>query len=174
MKFKLNWVIGIVGVLLLSACSVFLRQPGALRQNGPLLEGDANVQNGERIYFQASSVRGTRITYQGGPNLGGMMGGYLTCAACHGPGARGGLHTMHMQVMDAPDITYGALSGETGEHGQLNEHSDAQMEYSLDDFRRAVIDGKHPDGESLSRDMPRWQMSDEDLADLLAFLKTIQ
>ncbi|MEJ2596817.1 MAG: hypothetical protein P8Z00_00715 [Anaerolineales bacterium] len=45
--------------------------------------------------------------------------------------------------------------------------------YTLQDFRTAVIEGKHPDGDELSADMPRWQMSDQDLADLFAFLKTI-
>lgn len=175
MKNKLSWVASfIVGGLLLAACSVFWRQPGIVRQNGPLLEGPANAANGERIYFSASSGRDTSITYRDGPSFGGMMmGSYLTCASCHGPSARGGLHTMHMQVMDAPDITYAALSGEADEHGE-EAHGDEHGEYSLEDFRRAVIDGKHPDGESLSRDMPRWQMSDEDLADLLEFLKTIR
>ena len=78
---------------------------------------------------------------------------------------------MHMDVMDAPDIRYTALSSEGEEHG--DEHGDNHGEYDLDSFRLAVIGGVHPDGEALSRDMPRWRMSDQDLADLFEFLKTL-
>jgi hypothetical protein len=65
------------------------------------------------------------------------------------------------------------LSGEAGEdHGEA-EHEDEHADYDLEDFRLAVIEGKHPDGETFSRDMPRWRMSDEDLADLFAYLKAL-
>lgn len=80
---------------------------------------------------------------------------------------------MHMQVMDAPDIRYEALSGEADEHGG-DEHSQGGGEYTLEDFRQAVIEGKHPDGEPLSQDMPRWEMKEQDLADLFAFLKSLR
>lgn len=79
---------------------------------------------------------------------------------------------MHMQVMDAPDIRYQALAEEAEEHSG-SENSDVHDDYSLDDFRRAVVDGEHPDGEPLSREMPRWQISDQDLEDLFAFLKSL-
>jgi mono/diheme cytochrome c family protein len=134
-----------------------------------------SVANGERIYFTATSARGERISYTGGPNFGGMMmGSYLTCASCHGPQGRGGLHQMHMQLMDAPDIRYVALSGETGEHGhEEDEHENDHGTYGLDEFRRAVVEGQHPGGEPLSREMPRWQMSEDDLTDLFEYLKII-
>lgn len=161
--------------LLTIACGVIFRSPRPLQQSEepPSVGEGGGIANGERIYFTATNQDGDSISYRGGPDFGGMMmGSYLTCAACHGPEARGGTHWMHMQVMDAPDIRYAALQGETGEHGG-DEHGDEGGEYSLEDFRIAVIEGKHPDGESLSRDMPRWQMSDEDLADLFDFLKSL-
>jgi len=37
----------------------------------------------------------------------------------------------------------------------------------------AVEQGKHPDGDELNTEMPRWKLSDKDLADLFTFLKTI-
>jgi mono/diheme cytochrome c family protein len=84
---------------------------------------EADLENGERIYFIAANVEGERISYTDGPDLGGMMmGSYLTCAACHGPDAHG---------------------------------------------------GRHPDGEPLDQNMPRWEIREGDLADLLAFLNTI-
>jgi hypothetical protein len=180
MKTRRTWAIFILGTFLLAACGIWSRTPAFAPGGGPRLEGPTNAANGERIYFTATSARGASITYRDGPDFGGMMmGSYLTCASCHGPNARGGVHQMHMQVMDAPDITYTALSGEAeehagDEHGE-DEHGDEHSgEYTLDTFRKAVIEGKHPDGDPLDEDMPRWQMSDEDLADLFEFLKAIQ
>jgi putative membrane protein len=117
--------------------------------------GGAYASNGERIYFTATNDRGERITYSGGPAFGGMMmmGSQLACVSCHGEDARGGVHTMMMQVMDAPDMRWAALAG-------------------LDTFRNAVVNGKRPNGDSLSNDMPRWNFSDDDLSDLAAFLKS--
>lgn len=127
-----------------------------------------NPGNGARIYFTGVSGRDGPITYSGGPDFGGMMmgmmGGYLTCASCHGPEGRGGIHAMHMYVMKAPDIRYGALSA-------MPEMRGRDHPYDLADFRAAVADGRHPDGDKLERDMPRWQMSDADFRDLFAFVK---
>jgi len=174
MKIIRTWIVIVLGALLLVACGILFRPPKFSPESRQRLEGTENPANGERIYFNAVSASGKQITYRGGPNFGGMMmGSYLTCAACHGPEARGGTHFMHMQVMDAPDISYASLTAEASEHGESDEHADDQSEYTLEDFRQAVIEGVHPSGEALSRDMPRWQMSDEDLVDLFAYLKSL-
>ncbi|MGC8879123.1 MAG: c-type cytochrome [Anaerolineae bacterium] len=155
---------------LLSACWLARQSPftlpGAL--SGTPLADSPSAANGERIYFTATSGRGGTISYQGSPAFGGMMmGAYLTCASCHGPTAHGGRHVMHMRVMDAPDIRIKALMSESEEHGG------GHGEYDLETFRKAVVEGQHPDGETLSRDMPRWRMSDADLADLFTFLQSL-
>lgn len=150
--------------ILLTACSP-LFSPSYANEGSD----EPDVENGERIYFTATSARGGRISFTEGPDLGGMMmGSYLTCAACHGPAAQGGEHIMHMTVMDAPDIRYEELAEEMEEHGGEGG------EYDLDTFKKAVIDGQHPDGDSLDEDMPRWKMSDADLADLFAFLQSLE
>jgi cytochrome c553 len=118
--------------------------------------------NGERIYFTATSDRGTEITYTGGPSSNGWMlgggGGNLACASCHGPDGQGGVHSMGMmQTMDAKDIRWSTL----------------EDEFDQEKFRLAVEEGQDPDGTQLSTDMPRWMMSDEDIADLIEFLKTL-
>jgi len=99
------------------------------------------------------------------------MGSNLACVSCHSSDGRGGIHTMHMDVMDAPDIRYNALSSEGEEHGE--EHGDEHGGYDLDAFRLAVIGGVHPDGEPLSREMPRWRMNDEDLVDVFEYLQSL-
>ena len=115
--------------------------------------------NGERIYFTATSERGTAITYTVDPaSSGWMMGGQLACVSCHGPNGQGGKHNMGMmQVMDAKDIRWSVL----------------QPEFDAEKFRLAVVKGQDPDGTQLNPDMPRWNISDDDLADLIAFLKTL-
>ena len=77
---------------------------------------------------------------------------------------------MHMEVMDAPAIYYDALTTMMTEE---SGGTPAAGGYTLGDFRTAVIEGKHPDRYQLISDMPHWQMSDQVLADLFAFLKTI-
>jgi mono/diheme cytochrome c family protein len=136
--------------------------------------------NGERIYFTATSDRNTTISYTGGPASGMMMGGgYLTCASCHGLDGRGGVHTMMgMQTMNAPDIRWSVLTGEMeGEQGGETEpeggHAGMNAGYDFETFRLAVVEGKHPDGASLSQDMPRWNIGDDDLTDLIDYLKTL-
>ena len=167
MKQKLSIMISLGGLLLL-ACGVYWPVSMSPRGMGPVSYRDYS-SNGERIYFTTTSEQDEYISYMGGPAYGGMMGGRLACVSCHGEDGHGGLHWMHMQQMVAPDIRYSAL---------LNDHDegDEEMpmdEYDLETFRNAVVLGQHPDGDSLSYDMPRWEMSDADLADLLDFLKTL-
>jgi len=139
-------------IVLLTACAS-RSQPG-----GTAWGVGAFDSNGERIYFTTTSDSGTPITHTGGPATGMMMGGgTLACASCHGPDGRGGVHIMHMQTMDAPDIRWSVL----------------QDEFDAEIFRLAVVEGQDPEGPQLNQDMPRWIISDGDLADLIMFLKTL-
>ena len=134
--------------------------PGMMGSGGTGWGIGAFRSNGERIYFTATSERGTEITYTGGPTSSGwmMMGGRLACVSCHGPDGRGGKHSMGMmQVMDSKDIRWSALT----------------PEFNAEKFKLAVTKGQDPDGSQLKADMPRWNISDDDLTDLIAFLKTL-
>jgi len=147
--------------LMLTACSPRLR----FTQVPVGLGAGIDQQNGERIYFTATSGRGDQIGYSGGPDFGGMMmGTYLTCASCHGPEGYGGIHQMHMQSMDAPDIRLSALNA-------MDDMQGKNRPYNFDDFKTEVVDGKDLNGESLEADMPRWKMSEADLQDLFAFIQ---
>jgi hypothetical protein len=142
--------------LLLTACGSRRQSMGP---SGTAWREGAFNSNGEQIYFTSTSERGTAITYTGGNfsnNM--MMNGQLACASCHGPNGQGGRHSMGMmQVMDAKDIRWSVL----------------QPEFDTEKFRLAVTQGQDPDGTQLSTDMPRWSIGDEDLADLIAYLKTL-
>jgi hypothetical protein len=161
--------------LFLTACGLLFptnNMPGGMGPNFGNWGADFD-SNGEQIYFTATNDRGEYLSYSGGPASGGMMGSQLTCASCHGDDGQGGQHLMHMQWMEAPDIRFVTLSKEENGH-QGNEHEDAHgEEYDLETFHQAVVLGRHPDGDALNRDMPRWQISDNDLTDLYKFLKTL-
>ncbi len=62
-----------------------------------------------------------------------------------------------MQIMDAKDIRWSVLGNE----------------YNFKEFRLAVVNGQDPDGIQMKPDIPRWNISDEDLDDLITFLKTL-
>ncbi len=127
-----------------------------------------NLANGEQIYFRAVDLQGNNIPYSGGPAVGGMMmGPSLTCAACHGSTAQGGQRRLHMQVIDAPPITGSALV-------KMAQEDAGQSTYTLQDFHNAVVLGQDIDGSPLNGNMPHWQLSGQDLADLFAFLNSIQ
>lgn len=135
------------------------------------------ASNGERIYFTGASVNGP-IRYSGGDfgdvigrgmmGRGMMRGVTLACADCHGNDARGGRHIMHMQVMDAPDIRWRTLTASEAGDDHAMEHAS----YTPDTFAQAVRDGVDPAGRPLDAAMPRWQMADQDTADLIEFLQT--
>ena len=148
----------IVTALLLAGCALSNKPMGP---GGTAWGAGAFGSNGERIYFTATSERGTAITYTGGPASNSWMmggGGRLACASCHGTDGRGGVHSMGMmQVMDAKDIRWSVLEGE----------------FDPEKFRLAVVKGKDPDGTQLKPDMPRWNISNDDLADLIDYLKTL-
>lgn len=59
--------------------------------------------------------------------------------------------------MTARDIRWSALNGE----------------FDAGKFALAVRKGQDPDGTLLKTDMPRWNIGDEDLADLITYLKTL-
>ena len=165
-------VILVIGLLLVA---LFFGFTGFSRHGTAWAPGSFS-SNGERIYFSASSERGTQITSSGGPSSGMMSKGILACASCHGTNAKGGKHLMHMQVMDAPNIRWSKLGHDEGKEHIENEekgHSEEQSAYDMDDFKTAVRDGRHPDGKELKQDMPRWSIGDDDLNDLANYLKSL-
>ncbi len=157
---------GVVVGLILVACLILV-----LWRTGPLggMMGSWRFEsNGEQIYFTGSSQRGTTITPVMEPGMGRMRGSRLTCASCHGADGRGGQVQMMMQIVEVPDIRYETLIGD--DHGE-DEHG--HEPYTEQTIRRAITEGVDPDGEPLDWPMPRWSMGDEDLDDLVEFLKTL-
>ena len=126
------------------------------------------ASNGETIYFTGFNDQGERIPFSGGPMWLSMHGG--GCASCHGPDGRGGAPVM-MGTEIPPDIRYHHLIEE--EHEEEHEEEEAHPPYTDETIKRAITEGVEPDGEPMDLTMPRWQMSERDLDDLLEFMKTL-
>lgn len=118
--------------------------------------------NGERIYFTATSSSGKPIIASIGTMT--MHGGMMSCAGCHGATGKGGSGRMMMWVFEAPDIRYSTLTaGHEGERPYTDEL-----------IKQAITEGIDSEGKRLEPPMPVWQMSEEDMNDLLGYLKTLK
>lgn len=128
--------------------------------------------NGEQIYFSRSSVRGTKIIAEGM-----SLNDNVTCAGCHGPDGKGGSIRMTGEEIKATDIRYKSLTSKEHIHGQsaaAHFHARAHPPYNDESIKHAISRGLDPGGNRLNSVMPRWQMSGEDLTDLINFLKTLE
>ena len=126
------------------------------------------TSNGERIYYTGISAQNGPI-----PRTGGPMWVYHTgvgCVACHGVHGRGGVPVM-MGTAVPSDIRYAVLTGK--EHPEGEEKMD-HPPYTDATIKRAITQGLDPAGEPLDWTMPRWQVADQDLNDLLAYLKALR
>jgi len=158
----------LVGIILLywnfSLPQTAERAEGPLRPTRGIFES-----NGERIYFIGKSRTGPAITYTM-PGMHRMGPGSLGCANCHGEDARGGSVNMMMTTIEVPDIRYSTL---TETHEEEHE-ADGHPPYTDETIIEAITEGVNPAGEALYWAMPRWDMTEGQLDDLLAFLKTLQ
>jgi hypothetical protein len=82
---------------------------------------------------------------------------------------------MMMWSFDVPNITWHVLiqEEEHEEDPDQIEHEE-HPPYTEITLKRAITEGVNPAGERLDDEMPRWQMSTQDLNDLVDFLKTLK
>ena len=139
-------------VLLVATLWVVLSpfNPTRLMGSMPMMGGSAPLvsgSNGERIFKTGINARGEAIPSNMMPGMGG-------CAMCHGPDGHGG------QMMGRPEPcnTFKCLSADG---------------YTEDLIKRAITQGIDQNGKQLDLMMPRWQMSESDLNDLIGYLKTL-
>lgn len=115
--------------------------------------------NGERIYFTAASASGKPIVARIGTTM-TTQSGMLSCASCHHADGKGGPGNMMSNIYNSPDIRYSVLTG-------------GNPPYTDDLIKRAITKGVDQQGKTLESPMPVWKMSEEDLNDLMTYLKTL-
>lgn len=114
---------------------------------------------GGRIFNQGIGIDGHPVARSGGMGMGG-------CASCHGHDG----HGWRMMMFTSPNITYANL---TDPSGMLEPDGTRGPTYTGALIQRAVVSGIDPAGDTLASWMPRWQLTDEEWTDLLAYLETL-
>lgn len=156
----------------------YYNQPGGMMGRGGMMGsnyeypyGVSDVKtefssNGERIYYTGYNESGEKIPFSYGPTWLYFHGG--SCVNCHGVDGKGGVPIM-MAYKIPPDITYDSLTSEEHEMEEGEEH----VPYTNETLRIAIKEGIEPSGEEMDPAMPRWDMSDEDLNDTMAYLQQL-
>lgn len=132
-----------------------------------LLYGCSFSSNGERIFFTATS-KNSPIAIKEGPPM--MKNAVKGCAHCHGRDGKGG-HSLDATGTKGTDIRYSTLALKYGGYLSFLEGKGMKIEGGVDTLiKRAITDGEGP-GYKLNISMPRWSMTDEDLNDIINYLK---
>ena len=134
--------------------------PGGGMMGGSGAGTDSYSSVGERIYLTGVGADGQKISHTApAVSQGSLMMGGGGCSSCHGADGRGGtIKMMAGTAVEAPDITYDTLVNEG--------FTDATI-------GRAIRDGLDEAGQPLEDAMPRWQMSDADVGEVIAYLKQL-
>lgn len=152
--------IGALGLVALWALPL-----GSLAPAGP----DRFTSGGQRIYYTGldenrdpipRSVAASRM-------MGGRMMRNAACVDCHREDGRGGTLGMMMRGIEVPDVRYSTLTSPHSEGGET------EPGWTRDDIARAIRDGVEPDGQSLRAPMPRWDMTNRQVRDVIDYLKEL-
>jgi ABC-type branched-subunit amino acid transport system substrate-binding protein/cytochrome c553 len=133
-------------------------------------ESDSAEARGAKIYTGGVSASGRLIRAQlqwGAPPAAATS---VPCISCHGPEGTGDDEAITAGGMAPPDITWQALtSTRQHQHGQR-----VHVPFDENLLIRAITRGIDPSGNPLDAAMPRYTMADEDLADLIAYLRQLE
>jgi ABC-type branched-subunit amino acid transport system substrate-binding protein len=126
----------------------------------------AQEKKGKQIYLTGTSPSGREITAILGAGDNDAPGSLMACANCHGFDGRG---KPEGGVIPS-NITWEELTKSYGHAHSSGRRHPAYAELSL---ARAIAEGVDPAGNQLAAAMPKYRMSHEDLADLIAYLKRL-
>jgi ABC-type branched-subunit amino acid transport system substrate-binding protein len=144
-----------MGLFLATVAQQTAKQPGLTPQE----------RRGKALYMRGESPSGKEIT--------AMLGDFdvpastLNCAGCHGLRGEG---------KTEGGVTAGNLTWSNMTKAYGHTHPSGRKHGAFDEklFTRALMDGIDPAGNQLAKAMPRYNMSPEDIADLIAYLKRIE
>jgi ABC-type branched-subunit amino acid transport system substrate-binding protein len=124
-------------------------------------------QRGKQIYFEGASPRGSEITAVVGDEAAMLPGSAMPCSSCHGSDGlgrpEGGVTPL--------DIRWSEL---TKTYGHVHHDGRKHPAFDDDSFIRSMIAGIDPANNPMDRSMPMYQMSGEDMADLVAYMKVLE
>src|SRR5437762_1862157 len=147
----------LAGALLFLACGFTVLAQNALTPP----EG-----RGKRIYVQGTSASGRAILAYLGASSIEVPGSAMACANCHGLDGRG----KPEGGVNPSDLRWESL---TKPYGLPNANGRKHSPYTERGIELALTRGTDPAGKKLLDVMPRYQMSPEDLSDLIVYMKRL-
>lgn len=144
----------------LPALTVLLALPPAHAQLSP------EERRGSEIYMRGTSPSGREIVALLDNGRTPAPGALMPCANCHGPDGRG----KPEGGVVPPNITWDQL---TKPYGVRRSDGRTHPPYTERTLKRAFTMGRDSAGNELDPVMPRFQLSYEDAANLIAFLKRL-
>jgi ABC-type branched-subunit amino acid transport system substrate-binding protein len=148
-------------IFILSIVSVALAQTTTISRR----ELTPQEKRGKAFYLRGESASGQEITALMGEI--DVPASTLTCAGCHGIRGEG---------ITEGGVTAGPLawSSLTKPYGHTDEGGRKHGAFSETSFVRMLTAGLDPAGNKLAVAMPTYRMSQEDMANLIAYLKRIE
>jgi ABC-type branched-subunit amino acid transport system substrate-binding protein len=148
---------------LLSIASVAVAQTATI--SGVRRELTPQEKRGKAFYLRGESVSGQEVTALMGEI--DVPAATLTCAGCHG---------MKGQGITEGGVTAGPLTWSflTKPYGHADEGGRKHGAFSETSFVRMLTAGLDPAGNKLAVAMPTYRMSQEDMTNLIAYLKVIE
>ena len=150
-----NHFIFVIGFVLLCVLTAQSNERGLSQQE----------RRGKQIYLRGESPSGKDITAMVGDM--DLPASTVTCAGCHGQRGEGKTEG----GVTAGNLTWSNLVkpyGHTHPSGRKHGPFDEKL------FTRSLVEGFDPAGNEMAVAMPRFKMSAEDMADLIAYLKRIE
>ncbi len=152
-------------LLLVIAGLLVLHGPAAVHSQNARQELTLQEKRGKAFYLRGESASGQEITALMGEI--DVPAATLTCAGCHGLKARG----ITEGGVTAGPLTWSHL---TKPYGHTDEGGRKHPAFSETSFVRMLTAGLDPAGNKLAVAMPTYRMSQEDMANLIAYLKRIE
>jgi ABC-type branched-subunit amino acid transport system substrate-binding protein len=121
---------------------------------------------GKQIYLQGTSPSGKDILAYVGDSSLEVPGSVMACANCHGIAGQGKVEG----GINPSNVTWEAL---TKSYGVTHVNGRKHPAYTSRGLELAITRGLDPAGNKLLYAMPRYQMSKEDLDDLVVYLKRL-
>ena len=137
---------------------------------GPLsgvLALDAAAARGKQVYLEGSSALGGTINAIVGDEAVSLPASAVPCASCHGPDGRG---RPEGGVLP-PNIRWSQL---TKSYGHVHENGRRHPAFDEASIAHLLRTGLDPAGNRLDRAMPLYEMADEDMQDLVAYLQHLE
>src|SRR5687768_14081325 len=132
------------------------------QQERPLTPAE---RRGKAIYFRGETSSKREVTAMIGDV--DVPTSTVNCAGCHGRRGEG---------KTEGDVTAGNLTWTNMIKPYGHTHPSGRKHTAFDEklFTRALVQGSDPTGNQLAVAMPRYEISPEDIADLVAYLKVIE